>query len=207
MEVTAMDRIRSVKKQTNNRFLNMYELEVAHRDGKTAPYYMASRVEDPEKTKAVTGRNEPNGVIMYGVFGENKDKVVLVRQYRYPIGGYVYEFPAGLVEPGEELTDAGVREMFEETGLTFTPVDAGCYMKPFFTTVGMTDESCGTVFGYCSGTPTNTNQESSEDIQVVIADREECRRILKEENVAIMCAYMLMHFIASDGDPLKFLNP
>ena len=201
-----MDRIRSAKKQTNNRFLNMYELEVAHRDGKTAPYYMASRVDDPQKIKAVTKVNTPNGVIMYGVYGENKDKVVLVRQYRYPIGGYVYEFPAGLVEPGEELVDAGVREMYEETGLVFTPAEAGCYMKPFFTTVGMTDESCGTVFGYCSGTPTNTNQESSEDIQVVIADRDECRRILKEENVAIMCAYMLMHFIASDGDPLAFLS-
>ena len=201
-----MDRIRSVKKQTNNRFLNMYELEVAHRDGKIAPYYMASRVDDPEKVKAVTKENVPNGVIMYGVYGEAMDKVVLVRQYRYPIGGYVYEFPAGLVEPGEELVDAGVREMFEETGLTFTPVEAGSYMKPFFTTVGMTDESCGTVFGYCSGTPTNTNQESSEDIQVVIADRDECRRILKEENVAIMCAYMLMHFIASEGDPLAFLK-
>ena len=201
-----MDRIRSVKKQTNNRFLNMYELEVAHRDGKIAPYYMASRVDDPEKVKAVTKENVPNGVIMYGVYGEAMDKVVLVRQYRYPIGGYVYEFPAGLVEPGEELVDAGVREMFEETGLTFTPVDAGSYMKPFFTTVGMTDESCGTVFGYCSGAPTNTNQESSEDIQVIIADRDECRRILKEENVAIMCAYMLMHFIASEGDPLAFLK-
>ena len=201
-----MDRIRSVKKQTNNRFLNMYELEVAHRDGKTAPYYMASRVEDPEKIKAVTKVNNPNGVIMYSVFGEKKDQVVLVRQYRYPIGGYVYEFPAGLVEPGEELTEAGVREMYEETGLVFTPVEAGSYTKPFFTTVGMTDESCGTVFGYCSGTPTNTNQESSEDIQVVIADRDECRRILKEENVAIMCAYMLMHFIASEGDPLAFIS-
>ena len=201
-----MDRIRSAKKQTNNRFLNMYELEVAHRDGKVAPYYMASRVDDPEKIKAVTKVNVPNGVIMYGVYGEQKDKVVLVRQYRYPIGGYVYEFPAGLVEANEELIDAGVREMFEETGLVFTPVEAGCYMKPFFTTVGMTDESCGTVFGYCSGTPTNTNQESSEDIQVIIADREECRRILREENVAIMCAYMLMHFIASEGDPLAFLN-
>lgn len=201
-----MDRIRSAKKQTNNRFLNMYELEVTHRDGKTSPYYMASRVDEPEKIKAVTKVNTPNGVIMYGVYGENKDKVVLVRQYRYPIGGYVYEFPAGLVEPGEELVDAGVREMFEETGLTFTPVDAGCYTKPFFTTVGMTDESCGTVFGYCSGEPTNTHQESSEDIQVVIADRDECRRILKEENVAIMCAYMLMHFIASEGDPLAFLQ-
>ena len=201
-----MDRIRSAKKQTNNRFLNMYELEVTHRDGKTSPYYMASRVDEPEKIKAITKVNTPNGVIMYGVYGENKDKVVLVRQYRYPIGGYVYEFPAGLVEPGEELVDAGVREMFEETGLTFTPVDAGCYTKPFFTTVGMTDESCGTVFGYCSGEPTNTHQESSEDIQVVIADRDECRRILKEENVAIMCAYMLMHFIASEGDPLAFLQ-
>jgi len=201
-----MDRIRSAKKQTSNRFLNMYELEVSHRDGKVAPYYMASRVDDPEKIKAVTKVNVPNGVIMYGVYGEQKDKVVLVRQYRYPIGGYVYEFPAGLVEANEELIDAGVREMFEETGLVFTPVEAGCYMKPFFTTVGMTDESCGTVFGYCSGTPTNTNQESSEDIQVIIADRDECRRILREENVAIMCAYMLMHFIASEGDPLAFLN-
>ena len=201
-----MDRIRNAKKQTNNRFLNMYELEVAHRDGKTAPYYMASRVDDPEKIKAVTKVNTPNGVIMYGVFGEKKDHVVLVRQYRYPIGSYVYEFPAGLVEPGEELTEAGIREMYEETGLVFTPVEAGCYMKPFFTTVGMTDESCGTVFGYCSGTPTNTHQESSEDIQVIIADRDECRRILKEENVAIMCAYMLMHFIASEGDPLAFIN-
>ena len=201
-----MDRIRSAKKQTNNRFLNMYELEVTHRDGKTSPYYMASRVDEPEKIKAVTKVNTPNGVIMYGVYGESKDKVVLVRQYRYPIGGYVYEFPAGLVEPGEELVDAGVREMFEETGLTFTPVDAGCYTKPFFTTVGMTDESCGTVFGYCSGEPTNTHQESSEDIQVVIADRAECRRILAEENVALPCAFMLMHFIASNGDPLAFLN-
>ena len=201
-----MDRIRNVKKQTNNRFLNMYELEVAHRDGKIAPYYMASRVDAPEKVKAVTKVNTPNGVIMYGIYGEKKDRVVLVRQYRYPIGGYVYEFPAGLVEPGEELVDAGVREMYEETGLTFTPVEAGNYTKPFFTTVGMTDESCGTVFGYCSGDPTNTHQESSEDIQVIIADREECRRILKEENVAIMCAYMLMHFIASEGDPLAFLT-
>ena len=201
-----MDRIRSAKKQTNNRFLNMYELEVTHRDGKTSPYYMASRVDEPEKIKAVTKVNTPNGVIMYGVYGENKDKVVLVRQYRYPIGGYVYEFPAGLVEPGEELVDAGVREMFEETGLTFTPVDAGCYTKPFFTTVGMTDESCGTVFGRCEGQPTNCHQETSEEIQVVLADKEECRRILKEENVAIMCAYMLMHFITSKGDPLKFLE-
>ena len=104
------------------------------------------------------------------------------------------------------MLEAGIREMFEETGLTFQPVEAGPYSRPFFTTIGMTDESCGTVFGYCSGEPTNGHQEASEDIQVILADRKECKRILKEENAAIMCAYMLMHFIATEGDPLAFLN-
>ena len=198
-----MERIKGIQKQTDNRYLNLYELDATFRDGSRAPYYVASRQKSVDTLKAVTHDNHADGVILYGVHGEKKDRVVLIRQYRYPIDGYVYEFPAGLVEHGEDMLEAGVREMFEETGLNFTPVQTA---RPFFTSIGMTDESCGTVFGYCSGTPTNAHQEGSEDIQVVLADREECRRILKEENVAIMCAYMLMHFITSEGDPLAFLN-
>ena len=198
-----MERIHGIQKQTNNRFLNMYTMDVQYRNRQYGNYFVASRAEDPASLKAVTHTNSPDGVILYGVYGDQKDNVVLIRQYRYPIDGYVYEFPAGLVEPGEDMLEAGVRDMFEETGLHFTPIETA---RPFFTSIGMTDESCGTVFGYCSGTPTNAHQEGSEDIQVVLADRAECRRILKEENVAIMCAYMLMHFIASEGDPLAFLN-
>ena len=41
---------------------------------------------------------------------------------------------------------------------------------------------------------------------MVLADRAECRRILREENLALMCGYMLMHFIASEGNPLNFLK-
>ena len=198
-----MERIHGIQKQTNNRFLNMYTMDVQYRNRQYGNYFVASRAEDQASLKAVTHTNSPDGVILYGVYGDQKDNVVLIRQYRYPIDGYVYEFPAGLVEPGEDMLEAGVREMFEETGLHFTPIETA---RPFFTSIGMTDESCGTVFGYCSGTPTNAHQEGSEDIQVVLADRAECRRILKEENVAIMCAYMLMHFIASEGDPLAFLT-
>ena len=201
-----MSKIGDIQKKTDTRFLNFYEFQAVHRDGSVSPYYVASRAKEISGLKAVTHENKPDGVILYGVYGEQKDKVVLIRQYRYPLGGYVYEFPAGLVEDGEDMMQAGIREMYEETGLTFVPKDAGPYSRPFFTTIGMTDESCGTVFGYCSGEPTSCHQEASEEIQVVIADREECRRILKEENVAIMCAYMLMHFIASEGNPLKFLE-
>ena len=199
-----MSNIQNIQQKTHNRFLNYYELEAVHRDGSISPYYMTSRAKDASQLKAVTHQNRPDGVILYGVYGEEQDRVVLIRQYRYPLGDYVYEFPAGLVEEGEEMGAAGVREMYEETGLTFTPVDAGCYSRPFFTTVGMTDESCGMVFGYCSGTPTSIHEEASEEIQVILADRGEAKRILREENVAIMCAYMLMHFIASEGDPLAF---
>ena len=201
-----MSEIKSIQQKTHNRYLNYYELEAVHRDGSVSPYYMASRAKDANHLKAVTRENKPDGVILYGVYGEAKDRVVLIRQYRYPLRDYVYEFPAGLVEEGEEMAAAGIREMYEETGLTFTPVDAGSYSRPFFTTIGMTDESCGTVFGYCSGEPTSAHEEASEEIQVILADRAEARRILREENVAIMCAYMLMHFIASEGDPLAFVK-
>lgn len=201
-----MSKIGRIEQKTHTRFLNFFELEAIHRDGNVSAYYVSSRAKEISQLKAVTGINKPDGVILYGVYGENKDQLVLIRQYRYPIGGYVYEFPAGLVEPGEDMASAGIREMYEETGLTMIPKNAGSYSRPFFTTVGMTDESCGTVFGYCTGTPTNCHQEASEEIQVVLADRAECRRILREENVAIMCAYMMMHFIASQGDPLAFLD-
>ena len=201
-----MSEIKSIQQKTHNRYLNYYELEAVHRDGSVSPYYMASRAKEVKHLKAVTHENKPDGVILYGVYGEAKDRVVLIRQYRYPLGDYIYEFPAGLVEEGEDMAAAGIREMYEETGLVFTPVDAGCCSRPFFTTVGMTDESCGMVFGYCSGEPTSVHEEASEEIQVILADREEARRILREENVALMCAYMLMHFIASSGDPLAFIQ-
>ena len=201
-----MTRIHGVRRMTDNRYLNLYELDASCRSGKHLSYYVASRAEDTEHLKVMDGNRNADGVILYGVYGPEKDKIVLIRQYRYPLGDYVYEFPAGLVEPGENVQEAGVREFYEETGLQLHPAEGGVCQRPFFTTVGMTDESCALCFGYCDGTPTNCHQEEAEDIQVILADRAECRRILKEENVAVMCAYMMMHFIAGAGDPLAFLK-
>ena len=82
---------------------------------------MASRKKDPTQLKAATHKNTSDGVIIYSVYGEKKDKIVLIKQFRYPINAYVYEFPAGLVEPGEEMAQAGIREIYEETGLVFEP--------------------------------------------------------------------------------------
>ncbi len=197
-----MSAIGKIEKKAGSKFLSFYEMEAVHRDGSSSPYYMASRNDDGSSLTAVTHTVRPNGVTIYSLL---EDKVVLVRQYRYPLGGYVYEFPAGLVEPGEDIAAAAVREMYEETGLVFAPI-ASPFSRPYFSSVGMTDESCCLVFGRCQGTPTSIHQENTEDIQVVLADRAECRRILAQEQVAIQCAYMLMHFVSSQDNPFAFLE-
>lgn len=198
--------IRNITKTTDNRFLNMYTLDTTNKKGGKGKYFVASRAESIDKLKIKTRKNTPDGVIIYSLYGEEKDRVVLIRQYRYSIDDYIYEFPAGLVEPGEDFHSSAVREMKEETGLEFVPMKVDeCYEKPYFTTIGMTDESCATVYGVSTGTISAEGQEDSEEIEVVIADRKEVRRILKEEKVAIVCSYMLMHFL-SEEEPFAFLK-
>lgn len=202
-----MAKITNIIKQTDNRFLNMYELERVNRVGHKGRYFVASRAEKIEDLKIVTGKNRADGVVIYALTGEKHDQVVLIRQYRYPIGTYVYEFPAGLVDEGETFREAAVRELHEETGLTFSPIEVDpLYEEPRFTTVGLTDESCATVYGYASGEITRRYLEENEELEIVIADRAEVRRILSEERVALMAAYHLMHFLA-DEDPFAFLAP
>lgn len=46
-----------------------------------------------------------------------KGRVLLVRQYRLPARQYLWELPAGRVDPGESVLQAAKRELREETGL------------------------------------------------------------------------------------------
>ena len=201
-----MGKINQVRKLTDNAYLNLYNVKATSIHNTPVDYFVASRAKSEKEMKLSTGENPPHGVIIYSLYGEKKDKVVLIRQYRYPIGTYAYEFPAGLVEKGEDYHDSAVRELYEETGLTLTPLKVDeAYQKPYFTSVGMSDESCAAVYGYASGTVSTDAQEASEEIQVVLADREEVKRILREERVSIMCAYMLMHFL-KDEKPFDFLE-
>lgn len=203
-----MSSIRKVTQVTHNRFLNMFDLDVIHRAGDPGLYHVASRARNIEELKLSTKENKADGVIIYALYGEAKDRVVLIRQYRYSIAGYIYEFPAGLVDEGEDFHAAGIRELKEETGLDFHPLEVDpIYSRPYFTTIGMTDESCAAVYGTADGTVSREGLEDSEEIEVVLADRAEIRRILREENVSLMCAYMMMHFLHADvSDPFGFLE-
>lgn len=64
-------------------------------------------------------------------------QVLLIRQYRYAANGYLFEIPAGRLDPGEDPLDCAARELKEETGCTAEKLD---YLLTMYTTPGFTDE-------------------------------------------------------------------
>lgn len=64
-------------------------------------------------------------------------QLLLIRQYRYAAGGYVYEIPAGRLDAGEDPATCAHRELREETGCTSGRMER---LFTMFTTPGFTDE-------------------------------------------------------------------
>ena len=63
--------------------------------------------------------------------------VVMVRQYRHAVGGFIYEIPAGKLHPGEDPKDCAAREVEEETGYKVNRLEP---LLSFLTTPGFTNE-------------------------------------------------------------------
>lgn len=58
----------------------------------------------------------PGAVMILPLFDDGR--VLLERQYRYPIGKVLVEFPAGKLDPNEDELTCAKRELQEETGYT-----------------------------------------------------------------------------------------
>lgn len=74
---------------------------------------------DWEGVERVTKVNAAQGIDQIEIFAVVKskhgDRLVLTSQFRPPLGKLSLELPAGLVDPGETLEQAALRELKEET--------------------------------------------------------------------------------------------
>lgn len=64
-------------------------------------------------------------------------RIVMVRQYRYPVGKVTLEIPAGKLDTGEEALACAKRELKEETGYV---AERWTKLTSLLTTPGFTDE-------------------------------------------------------------------
>ncbi len=105
-------------------------------------------------------------------------QLLLIRQYRYAAGGYLWEIPAGRLDAGEDPHDCAVRELREETGCTAARVE---HLYTMFTTPGFTDETIH-VFSATGLVRGETAHEHDEFMEVVpMSLREALERIRSGE--------------------------
>jgi len=121
----------------------------------------------------------PNGIRAVVVAATLEKKLVLIKEFRVPLNGYIYELPAGLVDPGESPEDAARREFHEETGLTITkllhPISPALVNSP-----GLSDESIHMVFAEASGTVDTSKHEGSEDIEVLVYSQAAVQKLVED---------------------------
>lgn len=100
-----------------NKYLLTYELP----NGSEYQYESVSRKDLDEYRHALErnaggdrGPDQADAVCIVPVLPN--DDLVLIREFRYAVNGWIIAFPAGLIEPGESLRDCVDRELMEETG-------------------------------------------------------------------------------------------
>lgn len=69
-----------------------------------------------DKTQSIAKREIVHNHGGVGIVAYHEGKVLLVKQYRYAIGDYTLEIPAGKLELGEDPQICAARELEEETG-------------------------------------------------------------------------------------------
>jgi ADP-ribose pyrophosphatase len=110
----------------------------------------------------------PGGVTAVPVLDDGR--LLLIRQFRYPIGTYILELPAGKLDSGQPPAETVAREMEEETGHKAGSLTYGC---AFYTSPGISDELIH-LFVARDLTPCSQRLEEGEHITVEAYTLEEC---------------------------------
>jgi ADP-ribose pyrophosphatase len=187
-------KITKIDKLTNERWVNLYAAEFEH-NGHSARWVFASRREQP-----CTGPSN-DAVIIVPILRNPGEppRLVMVHEFRVPVGGYVYGLPAGLIESGEAIEEAIRREVLEETGFTVTAVHR--VTQPLLSSSGLTDEAAAMAFIDVQGHPESVQAlEASEDITVVLLDHAGVCRLCDDTEAHIDAkAWMVLYMYRTLG--------
>lgn len=108
-----------------------------------------------------------------------KDKIILVEQYRYAVGEKLLEIPAGTLHKGERPPAAARREIIEEVGYSAGNLEK---IYEFYPSPGVTDERVH-IYKATGLKPARQNLDYDEDIKVKILELSKALGYIKEGRI------------------------
>jgi len=115
---------------------------------------------------------------------DDEQQIVLVRQYRYAVDRWLWELPAGSVDPGESPAAAAARECAEETGLMPSGMEQ---LGTFYPSPGFCDEAM--IFFRLTGLRTpgpgdpEVHQDVDEQLEVRHFALDDLRALIKRGDI------------------------
>jgi ADP-ribose pyrophosphatase len=135
-------------------------------------------VEEPGGVRAVREVVRHRGSVAALAVHED-GRVVLVRQYRYPVDAEVWELPAGRLDAGESAAEGARRELEEEAGLRAGKIEA---LAVFYTTPGFCDETMH-LFRASELEAVPPRPEADERIEILTCSLDEARAMIDRGDV------------------------
>lgn len=168
-----------MEKKEQGKYITRYDVTYETTDGRTKVYEMISRNPDL-KTREELADHPADSVVLI-IHNEEGDKILLNKEFRMACGDFVYNFPAGLIDPGETYMESAKRELKEETGLDLIRIDD--VLNESFSAIGFSNEKNICVAGVAGG-EFAPSTSAVEEIEAHWFTKEEIRELLKEEYFA-----------------------
>lgn len=168
-----------IEKKEQGKFINRYDITYETADHKQKVYEMISRNREMT-TREELADHPPDSVVLI-MHNETGDKLLLNRELRMPCGDFVFNFPAGLIDPGEEFMESARRELKEETGLDLLWIED--VLGESFSAIGFSNEKNICVVGVAAGTFAPSTS-TVEEIEAGWYTRAEVRKLLDTEYFA-----------------------
>jgi ADP-ribose pyrophosphatase len=106
-------------------------------------------------------------------------RIVLIRQYRRAIEEWIWEVPAGTLEPGESPEDCMAREVVEEIGWEAERLQS---LGTIVTAPGFSSQRLHLFIAHLSK-HVGTNQEPDEMIEVHVKDWSDVQRMMRDHEI------------------------